>query len=319
MGHRPIAVSGIALAFYSLKPEERALLVSLRELFRGGGDLRHLISGREAPGRGGHTRLPDRLLPYKERGTGIRNTEGIERLRVYWRDEEIDRLVKLARILSLDDFLKLHQDEDVNRLLEALWRAVREDFEVEDLDVFIASLEEDIIPALKDCWELEKLGDDFGLSGIDFGDHEQLVKSLQGFEKLLEVVKTSTEASPLVQSIGSILAETVTDIDSSLRTLNSLSSKAKRAMDDLNESAQDLKRNFWEYERAVEFIGLKEEDINQMIDEELQMNGTPDLQAVEESARDRKGFLDGVSVSLSELEQKLKDLENLFTSIRGVE
>ncbi len=325
MGHRSIAVSGIALAFYTLKPEEQNLLVSLRELFRGGkegrgiADLRHLISGRGAPGRGGHTRLPDRLLPYSEKGTGIRNTEYVERLRSYWRSEEMDRLVKLARILSLNDFLKLHQDEDVNRLLEALWRSVRKDFEAEDLDVFIAELEQNIIPVLQDCQVLDEQGSDFDLSGIDFGDYERLVKSLQGFEKFLEVVKASVEASPLVHSIVSILAETITDIDGNIRTLNDLSSKAKRAIEDLKESAQYLKRNFWEYERAVKFIGLEEKDIKQIIEEKLRMSGTPDLQALEESARERKGFLDDVSTSLSKLDRKLRDLGDCFASMRGVE
>jgi hypothetical protein len=144
-------------------------------------------------------------------------------------------------------------------------------------------------------------------------------KSFEGFGKFLEVIQTSVEADPLVQSIVSILAETITDIGGSIKTLNSLSSKAKRAIEDLNKSAQDLRKNFWEYKRAVEFIGLEEEDIEQIISEELRMSGTPDLQALEESARERKGFLDGVSTSLSGLDLKLKDLGGRFASMKGVE
>ena len=328
IGYRTIAVSGIALAFSSLKPEERLLLADLRELFKGGregrgiGDLRYLISVREAPGRGGHTRLPDRLLPYQARGAGragIRNTEYIENLKAYWRGEEINKIEELARILPLNDFLKLHQDEDISRLLEALWRTVRGNFEAKDLDVFIEKIQKGIIPTLNVCQELEEMGSKFGLSGIDFMDYERLVKSLQAFKKLLEIVEKSAEASPLVKSIVSILVETIRDVESDIRTLNNLCNDAKRALEDLNESAENLKTNFWEYERAVKFVGLKEEDIKNIIDDKEKMDGTPDLQEVEKEARKRKEYLDDVSTSISKLDQKLKDLEDLFVTIKGGE
>lgn len=324
IGYRMIAVSGIALAFSRLKPEESFLLADLREVFkgtregRGAGDLRYLISGREPPGKGGHTRLPDRLLPYQARRAGISNTEVIEKLKTYWHSEEIDKIEELARILPLDDFLKLHQDEDVGRLLEAIWRSVRGEFEAEGLDGFTDKIQKDFIPVLSACQRLEETGSKFGLGGIDFGNDEQLVKSLPGFKTLLEILKRSANASPLVKSIVSILVESINDVDSDIRSLNNLCNNAKRAVEDLNESAKNLKKNFWEYKRAVKFVDLKEQDIEQIINDQIKMVGIPDLEGVEAEAEERKEYLDEVSTSLFRLEQKLTDLENLFRTTKGV-
>lgn len=324
IGHRMIAVSGIALAFSHPRPEERILLADLRELFkgtregRGAGDLRYLISSREPPGKGGHTRLPDRLLPYQARGAGITDTEVIEKVKTYWHSEEIDKIEELARILPLNNFLKLYQDEDVCRLLEAIWRTVRGDFEAEDLDGYIQKIQKDFIPTLNVCQELEEAGSKFGLGGIDFGDYEQLVKSLPGFGKLLDVVKESADASPLVKSIVSTLVESINDVDSDIRSLNNLCNNAKRAMEELKESAESLKRNFWEYRRAVKFIGLREQDMEEIINDQMKIGGVPDLEGVVREAKERKDYLDGLSTSLSRLEQKLTDLEDFFRATKGV-
>jgi len=324
MAYRMIAVDGIGLAFSHLKPEERLLLAELRELFKGTrdsggiGDLRYLISGREPPGKGGHTRLPDRLLPYQARGAGVTNTEVVEKIKTYWHSDEIDKIEDLATILPLDNFLKLHQDEDVSRLLEAIWRTVRGDFESEDLDGFIEKIEKDFISTLNACHELERAGSQLGLGGIDFGEYERLVKSLPGFEKLLEVVRKSADASPLVKSIVSTLVESINDVDSDVGNLGNSCNSAKRAMEDLSESAETLKRNFWEYKRAVKFVGLTEESIEQVINDQMKMVGTPDLEDMETEADERKNYLNEVSTSLSRLEQGLSQLEDLFTTIKGV-
>jgi hypothetical protein len=316
---RNIAVSGVALAFEIIKPEERNLLADLRELFRGGregrglGDLRYLISSRDAPGKGGHTRLPDRLLPYRARGAGIKNTENIEKLKVYWNSEAINKITDLARILPLAEFVKLHQDEDISRLLEALWRTTREEFEAEDLAGYIVKLEQGIIPPLQACQDLENKGTQFGLQGIDFGQYTNLVKSLPGFKKLLELTRTADDTSPIIKSIFSILLETTSDIDDDIRNLDNLCSSAKRALEELNTSAEQLRQNIWEYKKAVKFSGLVQETIKEMIGEQMKMNGIPELEDVETTAQEAKGCLDNMSDSLSELEKRLSDINDVFT------
>jgi prefoldin subunit 5 len=309
------------MAFEIIKPEERTLLADLRELFRGGregrglSDLRYLIAGRDAPGRGGHTRLPDRLLPYHKRRAGITDTEHIVRLKTYWNSETTDKIADLARILPLADFLKLHQDEDISRILEALWRTTRGEFESEDLESYIVKLENVIIPALQACQELENIGTQFGLQGVDFGDYTNLVKSLPGFEKFLELTKAAKGAAPIVKAIFSILVETTNDIDDDIRELDDSCSSARRALNELNTSADQVRQNIWEYKKAVKFSGLDEETIKEMIGEQMKMDGTPDLEDVETAAQGAKGSLESISSSLSQLEKKLSDIENSFNLI----
>lgn len=325
IGYRTIAVNGVALAFSSLKLEERLLIADLRELFKGGregkgiGDLRYLISGRGAPGKGGHTRLPDRLLAYHAKGARIRDTECIEKLRIYWRSEEINKIEGLARILPLNNFLRLHQDEDIIRLLEALWRITRGEFDAEEEKIADLSvkLQNDIIPTLKECKELERTAGNFGSSGIDFRNYEMLVKSLPSFEKLLEILNKSRNTSPLVKSITVLLAENMEEIDSDVRELSNSNNNAKRALEELQESAENLESNFLEYKKAIKFLVLKKKDMKSVIDEQVKMDDTLELEEIEEKARERKEYLDAMSVKLAELESKLEELEEKLSQIKG--
>lgn len=322
---RVIAVRGITLAFQELRVEEKRLLVELRELFRGGtegrgsGDLQHLISGRGGPpGTGGHTRLPDRLLPYEDRRGMIKDTEVIERLRIYWGKEDRDTLGELARILPLDKYLRLYANEDKQRLLEALWRSVRREFEVDALDDLISRLETEVIPVLRDCDELERLAAGYAVTGVEFEDDEELVKSLPGFEKLLDLLKKSVEAEPLVKAIEWTLASEVDEKSHRFTRLKQRCDGAQRTLHDLEESFQNLEHNFfWECEKAVEFTGLDEEDLQRLKETQLQMSGRFNPKELEDVAREGKTSLDDISLALNDLEEKLKAMEACFIKIRG--
>ena len=315
---RTIAVRGIGLAFSNISPEEKLILADLRDLFRGGregrgaGDLQHLISKRDAPGEGGHTRLPDRLLPYRRRGAALRSTEVVEKLATYWHREELDEIEELARAVSLDDFLKLHQDEDMSRLLEALWRSVRQDFDSEDLDGYAAKLEKMVIPTLKACQGLEVTANEFGLEGVNFGEYGRLVKSLPGFEELLNIIDRARNTSSLTRSIVSVLAESTDDIDGDIRALSNACDNARRAIEGLTTSAEYLRKNFWEYRRAVKFTDLKEVVVKATISDQMTLDGTLTLEGVERRAGEIRERLEEFSASLSELEEKLKELEGFF-------
>ncbi|MHA1169961.1 MAG: hypothetical protein ACTSRU_19200, partial [Candidatus Hodarchaeales archaeon] len=183
---------------------------------------------------------------------------------------------------------------------------------------YIVKLERVIIPTLEACQKLENVGNEFGLEGIDFGDNTNLVKSLPGYKKLLELTKKAKGASPMVRSIVSILVETTNDIDNDIRDLGNSCANAKRAIDELKASAEQLKKNIWEYKKAVKFADLDEDAIKSIISEQMKMEGTPDLEEAEDAAQEVKGFLDEFSASLSELDKKLADLERIFTSeLRG--
>jgi len=311
---------GLALAFSTLKPEEKYLLTELRDLFKGGregrgaGDLHDLL-----PSRGGYSKLVDVLLPRLGRRRELKDAEPIIRIKSYWREEEKRSLENLARMLNLEGFLKLHTEEDINRLLEALWRATREEFEVEkeEIDKLVDKLRKDIIPTLKECQELEKMVSSFGLSGVNFGDYEQLVKSLPSFEKLSEILDKSADASPLVRSIVVFLAENIENIDSDIRKLSNSCNNAKRALENLKESAENLEKNFSEYKKAVKFIGISKKDLKRMIDEQIKIDGILELEEIEEEANERKEYLETVSARLAELENKLNQLQETLSRIKG--
>jgi len=325
IGHRKVAISGVALVFANLKPEEKLLLADIRELFKGGregkgiGDLRFLISGREAPGRGGHTRLPDRLLPYRTKGGKIRDTEIVEGLRNYWRKDEKEKLEDLARILRLDDFLKLHPDEDVNRLLEAIWRVTRKEFDIEEEEIqnISVKLKNEIIPTLEKCYNLEKRANTFGLDGIDFGEYERSVKSLSGFKRLSEVINRSSKSSEVVKSIIILLSENIEEIEDEITELDDLCSDTEWALEDLQESAENLKRNFSEYRKAMKFLGLKKKDLDKIIKANTKVEGVLSLEDIKEKAKENREYLDEISQKITELEDTLNDIDNRLSQIKG--
>ena len=315
---REISVCGVALAFSNLKPEERNILIHLRELFkgsregRGEGDLHALL-----PSRGGYSTLADDLLPRLGRKKEMKDADPVTRLRSYWRDGEKRNLENLARILPVEDYLKLYPEEDINRLLEAVWRVTRAEFQTEEVDQHADKLRMDIIPTLQDCRELEKLATSFGLGGVDFGDYEWLVKSLPSFERLSEILDKSSDVSPLVRSIMVNLAKNIEEVDSDIADLADLCSNARRAIQDLRESAETLEQNYSEYKRAVRFVGLSKKDLKELIDEQTTIDGTLRTEKIEEEANERKDYLDTVSARFAELEEKLDQLQETLSQIRG--
>jgi hypothetical protein len=320
---RDISVSGIALAFADLTREERQILAELRELFKGGregkgsGDLHALLP------RGGYPTLVDDILPRYGTKRELKDSEPISRLKGYWRSEERSKLIGLARILHCDAFLRLHSDEDMSRLLEALWRTVRGEFVFEGMDSLIQKFERDILPVLKECRDLEKKGvRDYGLNGLNFEDNETLVKALSGFEKLLEIAKRAIDekasASVLVKCIVRMFMSSL-DVENQVRRLASLSGSATRALEELEKASNDLKKNFWEYPKATKFLGMTEDSIKKLVSEQTRMSGTPTLQKLETDAKERKEYFERISHGLGQLDKKLGELQSIFDQMKKEE
>ena len=258
------------------------------------------------------------MLPYRTKGGKIRDTEIIEGLRNYWRKDEKEKLEDLARILKLDDFLKLHPDEDVNRLLEAIWRVTRREFDIEEEEIQNISLKlkNEIIPTLEKCYNLEKRANTFGLDGIDFGEYERSVKSLNSFKRLLEVINRSSKSSEVVRSIIILLSENIEEIEDDITELDDLCSDTERALEDLQESAENLKRNFSEYRKAMKFLGLKKKDLDKIIKANTKIEGTLSLEDVKERAKENREYLDEISQKITELEDTLNNIDNRLSQIK---
>ena len=71
--------------------------------------------------------LADDLLPRYDRTKTLTDSP-VVRIQGYWPEENRSELIALAHQVSLDKFLKLHVEENRQRLLESLWRSVRGQF-----------------------------------------------------------------------------------------------------------------------------------------------------------------------------------------------
>ena len=312
-------IIGIALAFADLTRDEKQLLSDLMMLFKGGregkgiGDLRPLLP------HGGLPTLADDLLPRYGVKKELKDSEPISRLKAYWRENEKEKLVELTRILPLDHFLKLHTEEDMSRLLEALWRTVRAEFDIEGLETIVQTFEKDILPMLEECHELERKGiSDFGLSGLNFESSESLVKAKGGFEKLRDIAKSALidegSASSLARCIVNAFMSSL-NVESDVRSIGSLASSVKKALDDLTTAGEKLIKNFWEYRRATKFVGITEDEVKTLASEKKKISGILTLQQLNNKSKENTQYLDDVSANLGRLDRKLAELESIFNQI----
>ena len=316
---RDVAVIGISLPFIDLTFQERQLLAEIRELFRSGregrgsGDLNPLMP------RVGYIALCDDLFPRYGRKKELRDSEPVGRLKGYWRDDERGKLVELARILPFEHFLKLHPDENMNRLLEALWKTVRKEFDFKDVETLIQRYEREINPVLDDCVKLEQESiAEFGLSGIKFEDKdERLVKAKDSVKKFSEIakeaVKDTGDAAPLIKCIVNTFMNAVDESNGkNVRNLASSSGSVKRIVSELKKVSENLKQNFWEYRKATRFLGIVEDNVKTIVSEQMKIGGTPTLQQLETSVKERREYLEDISKNLGLLDKKLEELHNVF-------
>jgi hypothetical protein len=211
----------------------------------------------------------------------------------------------------------------MSRLLEALWRTVRREFDSDGLDTIIQTFEKDIVPSLKKCHELEsKTRSDFGLSGLDFEAEETLVKSIGGFEKLVEISKGSlTDEGMAAQLLRCIVKTFISsmNVESDARRIGSLVDSVKKTLEELTTTGGNLIKNFWEYPKAAKFIGITEDYVKSLVSEKMKMDGILTLQQLESISKENKQYLEDVSANLGTLNKKLTDLDGIFKQIQGVD
>jgi len=321
---RDIAIMGIALAFTDLTTQERDLLANMRELFRSGKEGRGIGDLNPVTPRGGYIGLADDLLPRIIRKKELRDSEPIGRLRSYWRDQEKNALADLARILPMPSFLRLHPDENANRLLEALWKVARRDFKVEHLEALIQRYETGVLPVLGDCQALEQeVKRELSASGIDFGiNSEKLVKAKGGVQALIDIGKNAVALSGssndlLRYIVHSFMSALINNIESDVRNLGTLCNSTRIVFTELKRAADNFNRNFYEYPKAVRFAGLSEQLRDDTIGAQMKTTGTPTLEQLQASMKESKEYLEALSRELSNLERDLKGLEMVFNQARG--
>jgi len=176
---------------------------------------------------------------------------------------------------------------------------------------------------LEDCQKLEEVIKKLTSSRINFEDKEELVNAKDGIEKLLEIAKKSKNdqgsAAPLIKCIVNVFMDALAGkIEKDIKVLESQSSNVKNAIEELKKVSENLKKNFWEYPKAIKFIGITEEDIERIVSEQMKMDSVYTLKELENEVNERKEYLRNISENLETLNSKLENLKEIFNQIKGV-
>lgn len=312
---RTVAVYGCALAYVNLSTEEIDLAIRLRELFRGGregrgsGPLRALILSRGLP------TLVNDLLPATRRRGSPPERQAIQRLRQH-HSVHRDSLRDLALSVPLQDFIELHSDEDQSRVLESFWRAIRGEFDKADFDESLQRLMKEVVPTVQKAVSLETRAiQNFGIHGLDFGDREDLVRNLIGLTDLVtlsgEISKCTGSGASLLAAICSLLLNrTLESVDSRVRGLATELHTTETAINQLATSAEDLPKNYAEYQRAAEYANIDESEVNNFVDQTLAFGDTYTLEDLREEAFERSEELKGISDKLETVDRILEEIES---------
>lgn len=299
-----IAIAGLSLSFYNLPPTDKTNLISLRELFRTKerrGELADIKVG------GGLPTLADDLLPRKDRRGMIVDAPSVEDLRNFWSEDERKRLDKLSILLDLSDFKKLSDDTNHKRMLEAFWRAVRDEFNIEGIDEIKRRLDE-VIKKLEFIQKVEsELNTNLKLRLI-FGDQENIVKSLGRLKKLANL----SFEKKLPKFIHKLyLNMTLNKIETHVNKLYNDIQRIEREASDLKKKINNIIQYVSDKKEILDFISdkLSLEDIKQELENLKTINNDLNISDANQEVDDRSKTADTIFTKFTELEVKLNELK----------
>ena len=100
--------------------------------------------------------------------------------------------------------------------------------------------------------------------------------------------------------------------------MEDLCSDTERALEDLQESAENLKKNFLsEYKKSMKFLGLKKKDLDKIIEANTKIEGRLSLEDIKERAKENREYLDEISQKITKLEDTLNNIDNRLSQIKG--
>ncbi len=299
-----VAVAGLALSFYDLTSNDEVNLISLRELYRTKekrGELADIKVGKGLP------TLADDLLPRKDRKGRITDSPSVDDLKNFWSKDEIKALDKLSRLLDLQDFKKLIEDLNYKRVLEAFWRATRDEFNTTGISEIKRRLEE-VIRKLEFIQDVElKFNRDLKLRLI-FGNQENIVKSLDGLKKLVNL----SFKKKLPKFIHKLyLTETLNKIETPVSRLYNDIQRIERGVKELESEINRVIKYLSDKKDILDFLSdrLSFEDIKQELESLKTLNNDLNIYDANREIDDRVKDVRTVSTKLIELEEKLRKLK----------
>jgi len=323
IGNRALAVSGCALAFADMNQADKECLAQLRDLFKSGKEGKGVgyLHAFVVPGRAGHTSLVDDLMPRYVKRRGVRDAPVVGRLIEYLSNAQ-KQLSELARLISREQFSKLSTGEDEKRLLEAFWRATRGEFDEGELSPLVQQLQNEVIPGVEEANEVESRAMALvKVQGIGFGGLEDIVRPKDSYVKLLQCAQYAQQGrgagSSLLRNLHELLlTQMLANTADKVRTMGGLLSTVRAALDELESARTDLKKNYWEYERAALFADVGENDIESFISTEAHVGGTPTLETLSHEIEDVTAGILKASATLGRIESHLASIEDTVASLK---
>jgi len=312
------------LAFTDLATEQKTLLARLRELYKGGREGRGAGDLTKLKPRGGTVTLADDVLPRLTMAKLPSDSGVIQRVQSYWVTEDREALSQLARLVPISPFVRLSEEPDRRRLLAALWRSTRQDFDFGEeypnlLDLH-RLVKNQVVPIVEEAHELERnVKEKLNMTGVTFDFDEVLVKAKGGLAELCDIMEsalklTDTTGASAVRIIVRIFAHEL-DASAHVKSLQVKCSAAKQATERLLRTADLLVKNFYEFPKAVRFLGLASESVLQeYASEQLSIRRTLSPQQLTTEAQERHQRLDSVSGQLRRLQESLERLREVLAN-----
>jgi hypothetical protein len=301
-----VAVAGLALSFYNLPPNDKANLISLRELFKTKerrGDLADIKVGKGLP------TLADDLLPRRgKREMIINDAPSIENLKSFWTNDERRELEKLSTLLGLSEFSKLHENNNYKRILEAFWRATRDEFSIDGINELKRRLK-DVNEKLQFIQEVEKKSKDNSKLDLIFEEsQENAVKALDGLKKLVEL---SFVGKLPIFILKLYLEATLDRIENLIINLHKSIQRVNEKLQNLNEKVDGIINNLSGKKEILEFISdkISFEDIKQKLKNLMVINNDLNLSDAEQEIDGCLSSADTILTKIGELENKLSELK----------
>ena len=299
-----VAIAGLALSFYKLIPKDEANLISLRELFRTKekrGELADIKVGRGLP------TLADDLLPRKDRQGEIVDSPSVDDLKDFWSDDEREGLDKLSRLLDLQDFKKLIDDTNYKRVLEAFWRATRDEFDTVGIDEIKRRLEE----VLRKLEFIQNVESEFNRNlklCLTFGDQENVVKSIDGLRKLVNL-SFERELPRFIHKL--YLTATLNKIETPVNRLYIDIQRVERKVKGLESEIGKVIKYLSDKKDVLDFLSdkLSFENIKQELESLKMVDNDLSISNADREMDDRVKDVRTIFAKLTELEEKLRELK----------
>jgi hypothetical protein len=253
---------------------------------------------------GGLPSLADDLLPRRDIKGNWTDAPVVEKLKDFWNRDEREKLEKLVMLVPLEAFKSLHLDPNYKRLLEAVWRANRNYFEMGEVNNLKRRLGE-VISRLESIQRVEKKAQDKFKLGISFEDkYENIVKSLEGLKELAALNFNGKLPNHIFQLyLDAVFSRVEHHVLNIYRTIQGIDSK----LDTLSREANSLIEQLKDKREIKDFIGdkLTYDQLKQEVMGLTVFDNDLPIQDIENELKDKISLVETLSAKFGELEVKL--------------